>query len=403
MSGTSRDGGAGLSRGLLLLMATATGLAVGGNYLNQPLIDEIARHFSVTVSRAATSVTVAQFAYALGLVLFVPLGDMIDRRKLAVTLFLVSAAGLLTAAASGSFAVMMIGTAIASLFSVAAQVLVPFASELAAPGRGGAAVGTMMTGLLTGILVARAVSGMLSLVGGWKTAYWVLGALLLVMAATLWKMLPEVPAPETFSLTRVPASMGRAWMRYPKVRSRAIISALLFASVSACFATMTPLLAGPPHHLGPGVIGILGLLGVVGAFAAGPVGRMADRGLGNRTVVLGLVILAAGWASMWFATGSVVMFGIGFVLTDLGLQSAHVTNMNVVYAQEPALRSRLNSLYMTMYFIGGSIGSAVAVGLWSRFAWHCVVIAALAFVAAAGIVFALERLADRRRRIASQG
>ncbi|WP_181833723.1 MFS transporter [Acidipropionibacterium virtanenii] len=399
MSAQEQPGGRGLSHSLLLLMATATGLCVGGNYLNQPLLDEISRHFGVPVATAATSVTVAQFAYALGLVLFVPLGDMVNRRKLAVTLLVLSAAGLLTAAVSTTFTVMMIGTAVGSLFSVAAQVLVPFASELAAPGRGGSAVGTMMTGLLVGILVARAVSGMLSMVGGWKTAYWVLGVLLVAMAAALWRALPDVPVPETFSLTRVPASMAKAWTRYPKVRSRAVISALLFASMSACFATMTPLLAGPPHDLGPGVIGLLGLLGVVGAFAAGPVGRLADRGLGNRAVASGLAILAAGWLAMWFGTWSVVMFGIGFILVDLGLQSAHVTNMNVVYAQEPTLRSRLNSLYMTTYFIGGSVGSAVAVGLWSRFGWHGVVIAALAFVAAAGVVFALELLRDRRSTV----
>lgn len=391
-----RTGHSGLSRGLLMLMATATGLAVGGNYLNQPLLDEISRHFGVSVSVAATSVTVAQFAYALGLVLFVPLGDMIDRRRLAVVLVLLSAAGLLTAALSPTFAVMMIGTGVASLFSVAAQVLVPFASELAAPGRGGAAVGTMMTGLLTGILMARAVSGMLSLVGGWKTAYWVLGALLVAMAAALWRALPTVAPSEPFSLTRVPASMGRAWIAYPVVRYRSIISGLLFASVSACFATMTPLLAGPPHRLGPGVIGLLGLLGVLGAFAAGPVGRWADRGLGNRTLGVGLLVLLAGWVAMWFGTTSVVMFGVGFVLTDVGLQSAHVTNMNVVYAQEPALRSRLNSIYMTTYFIGGSVGSAVAVALWGRFGWHGVVLAAIAFVAAAGAVWGVERRRTRR-------
>lgn len=399
MSGASRDGSAGLSRGLLLLMATATGLCVGGNYLNQPLIDEIARHFGVTVAAAATSVTVAQFCYAAGLVLFVPLGDMVDRRRLAVTLVLASAAGLLLAAASTSFPLMLVGTAVGSLFSVAAQVLVPFASELAAPGKGGSAVGTMMTGLLIGILVARAASGMLSLVAGWKTAYWLVGVLLVVIAVLLWRRLPTVPASESFSLTRMPASMIDAWRWLPKVRSRSVVSALLFASVSACFATMTPLLSAPPHRLGPAAIGLVGLLGVVGALAAGPVGRLADRGLGNRVVAAGIGLLLAGWIAMWLGASSVAMFGLGFILTDCGLQSAHVTNMAVVYAQQPALRSRLNSLYMTMYFIGGSVGSATAVALWGRFGWHGVVLAAIGFVLAAAVVLAVELLGDRRRDV----
>lgn len=397
MSITSPGGHRELSRGLLMLMATATGLCVGGNYLNQPLIDEISRHFGVTVSTAASSVTVAQFGYAIGLVLFVPLGDMVDRRKLAAGLILLSAAGQLVTASSTTFPVMLIGTGAASVFSVAAQVLVPFASELASPGRRGAAVGTMMSGLLIGILVARAVSGGLSLVGGWKTAYWILGGLLIVIAALLWRSLPTVAVPESFSLTRVPASMIDAWRRLPKVRSRSVMSGLLFASVSACFATMTPLLAGPPHRLGPAMIGLVGLLGVVGALAAGPIGRLADRGLGTQVVALGTGLLLVGWGTLWFGSSSVLMFGIGFILTDCGLQAAHIINLSVVYAQEPALRSRLNSLYMTTYFIGGSVGSAVAVFLWPRFGWHGVVLAAVGFVVAAGLVLVAETARDRRR------
>jgi predicted MFS family arabinose efflux permease len=387
----------GLGRGLLILMATATGLCVGGNYLNQPLIDEISRYFGVSISAAASTVTVAQFGYAVGLLLLVPLGDVVDRRKLAVCLVLLTAVGQLVAAASVNLPMMMVGTAIASLFSVAAQVLVPFASELAARDKAGSAVGTMMTGLLVGILLGRAVSGMLSLVAGWRTAYWVLGGLLLVIAALLWRRLPTVPRAATVSLAGIPASMIGAWRRFPKVRSRSLMSALLFASVSACFATMTPLLAGPPHDLEPATIGLVGLLGVIGAMGAGPIGRLSDRGLGTQAVAAGIGLLLLGWISMWFGSSLLVMFGIGFVLTDCGLQAAHVTNLAVVQAQDPALRSRLNSLYMTMYFIGGAVGSAVAVALWDRFGWHGVVLAAVGFVLTAALIMMGELLGDRRR------
>lgn len=388
---------AGLGRGLLILMATATGLCVGGNYLNQPLIDEISRYFGVSISAAASTVTVAQFGYAVGLLLLVPLGDVVDRRKLAVSLILLTAVGQLVAGASVNLPMLMVGTATASLFSVAAQILVPFASELAARDKAGSAVGTMMTGLLIGILVARAVSGMLSLVAGWRTAYWALGALLLVVAALLWRRLPTVPRATSISIAGIPSSMIGAWRRFPKVRSRSLVSALVFASISACFATMTPLLAGPPYDLGPATIGLIGLLGVIGAVGAGPVGRLSDRGLGTRTVAAGIVLLLLGWISMWYGSALLVMFGLGFILTDCGLQAVHVTNLAVVQAQDPALRARLNSLYMTMYFIGGAVGSAVAVALWDRFGWHGVVLAAVGFVLTAALIMAGELLGDRRR------
>ncbi|WP_257478194.1 MFS transporter [Acidipropionibacterium jensenii] len=398
MNRAAHRGERGLSRGLLLLMAVTAGLTVGGNYLNQPLIDEISGYFHVSISAAASSVTVAQFGYGLGLLLLVPLGDMVDRRKLAVILVLLAATGQLVAAASVNFPMLLIGTGTAAVFSVAAQVLVPFASDLAAPGKGGSAVGTMMTGLLIGILVARAVSGMLSLVGGWTTVYWLVGGLLLLIAAMLWRQLPTVAPRSRFSLTELPASMIGAWLRFPKVRARSVMSFMLFAAMSACFATMTPLLAGAPFSLGPATIGLVGLLGVIGALGAGPIGRLADRGLGTQVVALGIGLLLIGWISMWFGSAHLAMFCLGFILLDCGLQAAHVTNLAVVQSQDTALRSRLNSIYMTLYFIGGAVGSAVAVGLWDRFGWHGVTLAGIAFVLAAALVLVWELLGDRRRQ-----
>ena len=259
-------------------MCLATGLCAGGNYFNQPLLDEISQSLGVSSATAATSVTVAQVAYAVGLIFLTPLGDLMERRKLTVGLIGLTAVGQAMAGFAPAFGVFMIGIAVAGLFSVAAQVLVPYAAILAPPGRGGKAVGTVMSGLLTGVLLARAVAGILADLGGWTLIYHVAAVLMVLIGIGLWRVLPPSYPENPPNYLGLFSSMARLIRKHPRLRTRAMMSGISFASMSAIFATTTLLLAGEPFNLSPSVIGVVGLTGLAGALMASVGGGMVDRG-----------------------------------------------------------------------------------------------------------------------------
>ncbi len=321
---------------IVLLMAAATGLCAGGNYFNQPLLDSIADHLNVSASAAAATVTIAQVAYALGLILLVPVGDMVDRRKLTVGLMLLAATGQAVSGFAPNFATLAVGIAVAGVFSVAAQVLIPFAASLAEPERSGQVVGTIMSGLLIGILLARSVAGVLSGLGGWSTVYKVAAVLMVVMAVALWRSLPSDSADRPKASYRATlASVGKLAATLPRLRTRSAMGGLAFAAVSTVFTTMAFLLSGEFGYSDT-QIGLVGLLGVAGALMATVAGRLADRGgLGQLATGGAIAILLVSWLPFVAGATHVVWFLVAIVLADLALQGVHVSNQNVIYALVP--------------------------------------------------------------------
>lgn len=378
---------AGLSLPVLLLMATACGLCAGANYFNQPLLHSIAVHLGVGEATAALTVTIAQVSYAAGLLLLVPLGDKLERRRLIVGLMVLAACGLFLSGFAGSFGALAAGTLMTGLFSVAAQVLVPMAATLAAPGRSGRAVGLVMSGLLVGILAARSVAGLLSGIGGWSLVYRVGGVAILLVAAALWFVLPTLRTPNPPSYLQVLRSLGTLARRHPRLRSRALLGGLSFGSVSVLFSTMALMLAGPAHRLGDAQIGLVGLAGVAGALMANWAGRMADRGHEQWTTRASVALLLASWAALWLGGASLVWFIVGVLAIDLALQGVHISNQNVIYALAPEARSRLNAVYMTTYFAGAALGSALGSAAWQSGGWGatCAVGAAVALANGAAL------------------
>ncbi|MDT0137898.1 MFS transporter [Acidovorax sp. PRC11] len=360
---------AGLSLPVLLLMATACGLCAGANYFNQPLLHSIAVHLGVGEATAALTVTIAQVSYAAGLLLLVPLGDKLERRRLIVGLMVLAACGLFLSGFADSFGALAAGTLMTGLFSVAAQVLVPMAATLAAPGRSGRAVGLVMSGLLVGILAARSVAGLLSGIGGWSLVYRVGGIAILIVALALWFVLPTLRTPHPPSYLQVLRSLGTLARRHPRLRSRALLGGLSFGSVSVLFSTMALMLAGPAHRLGDAQIGLVGLAGVAGALMANWAGRMADRGHEQWTTRASVALLLASWAALWLGGASLVWFIVGVLAIDLALQGVHISNQNVIYALAPEARSRLNAVYMTSYFAGAALGSALGSAAWQHGGW----------------------------------
>ncbi|GAA3143633.1 MFS transporter [Nonomuraea roseoviolacea] len=397
MTATTSHTAGGLSRGLLFLMSAATGLAVAGNYFAQPLLDLIGRELAVGPSAAALLVTAAQSGYALGLLLLVPLGDLMERRRLAVTLYAATAVFLLVSALAPNGAVLMVSTALTALTSVGAQVVVPFAATLADPAERGKVVGTVMTGLMLGLLLARTASGALSELGGWRTIYWVGAALMALMAVLLRVFLPRLggdgPRQSYFALLRSTVTMFRL---EPLLRWRAAIAALSLATFSVLWTSLTFLLAGAPYAWSESAIGLFGLVGAVGALTATVAGRLADRGLVQVVSGAGTVLLLASWAAMAAGASSLVFLLVGVVVLDLAHQAVLNSSQNVVYALRPEARNRINSAFMTVFFVGGAVGSALGSLAWTYAGWTGVCVLGAALSAGTVVLWVLERVTVKR-------
>jgi predicted MFS family arabinose efflux permease len=350
-------------------MSVATGLAVASNYYAQPLLDTIARAFDLSASSAGFIVTAAQLGYAAGLLFLVPLGDMFERRMLIVSMTLLAAGGMLITASSQSLTMMIIGTALTGLFSVVAQILVPLAATLASPEKRGKVVGTIMSGLLLGILLARTVAGLLASLGGWRTVYWVASALMVIMALALWRGLPKVKQENHLNYPQLLASVFSLFTRDKLLRTRAVLGCLTFANFSILWTSMAFLLAAPPFNYSEGVIGLFGLAGAAGALGARPAGGLADKGKSHMTTSAGLVLLLLSWAAIWYGHVSVLALIVGILVLDLTVQGVHITNQTVIYRVKPDARNRLTAGYMTSYFIGGAAGSLISASAWQHAGW----------------------------------
>ncbi|KHN50504.1 MFS transporter [Pectobacterium fontis] len=360
---------AGLSQSLTLIMSVATGLAVASNYYAQPLLDTIARVFELSVNQAGFIVTAAQLGYAVGLLFLVPLGDMFERRTLIVGMTLLAAGGMLITASAPTLWIMIAGTALTGLFSVVAQLLVPLAATLATPETRGKVVGTIMSGLLLGILLARTVAGALASLGDWRTVYWVASTLMVIMALILWRALPRIPQQNTLNYPQLLVSIFRLFSTTPLLRTRAILGCLSFANFSILWTSMAFLLASPPYGYSEGVIGLFGLVGAAGALAASRAGRLVDQGKAKLTTSVGIILLLLSWGFITLGIHAVVALLIGIIVLDLAVQGVHVTNQSVIYRMMPEARNRLTAGYMTSYFIGGALGSLLSAFAYQHGGW----------------------------------
>jgi predicted MFS family arabinose efflux permease len=377
-------------------MASATGLAVGSNYFAQPLLPTMARELGLSTAKAGVIVTTAQLGYAAGLLFIVPLGDLFERRGLIVLMALLTAAGLLITALAPSFFLVLVGTALTGLFSVVAQVLVPFAATLAVPEQRGKVVGTVMSGLLLGILLARTVAGGLTSLGGWRTVYFAGAGAMLLATWALRRALPRHHQPVDLSYFRLLLSVFALFRDEPILRTRALIGAAVFGTFSVFWTSMAFLLAGPPHRMPAGTIGLFGLVGVAGALAASSAGRLADRGKGDWATGGGLLVLLASWLPLALVKHSLAAFMVGVLLLDLAVQGVHISNQAAIYRIRPEARNRLTAAYMTSYFLGGAAGSLFSAAAYSRFGWMGVVVLGATSSGCGGIVWVVAHFRAQR-------
>jgi predicted MFS family arabinose efflux permease len=388
-----------LNPALIALMSFAIGLVVASNYYAQPLLNTLAAHFGVSADGAGIIVTTAQLSYAAGLLLLVPLGDLFERRRLIVAMTVLCAGGLLITATAQSMAAVLVGTAVAALFSVVAQVQVPLGAALAAPGERGKVVGTLMGGLLLGILLARTVAGTLSAVGDWRTVYWFAAGVMLLTAVALWRFLPQHRDDAGLPYPKLIASVFKLLADEPALRLRAVFGAVSFAAFSVLWTSLAFLLASAPHRYNDATIGLFGLVGAAGALAANFAGRLADKGLTRQATLGGLVLLLLSWIPIALGHESIAALLVGIVVLDLAVQGVHITNQNVIFHLRGDAGSRANAAYMTCYFIGGATGSLLSAAAYARMGWNGVVLAGAAISLVGLLAWLLWRGVERTTQL----
>lgn len=386
----------GMNRRLLLVMAIATGLSVANNYYAQPLLASIAHDFGVGSGAAGLLVTVSQIGYAAGLVALVPLGDLVERRRLICSVLGLSVVVLVVAAAAPNLVVLGIASLAVGLVSVVAQIIVPFAASLADDRERGRVVGAVMSGLLLGILLARTVAGFVGEAFGWRAIYVVAAAAMAALVAVLWRELPEHRESNDASYVALLRSVLDIAREEPMVRRRSFYGACSFATFSVFWTTAAFLLHGAPYHYSDRAIGLFGLLGAAGALAASAAGRLADRGWANRQTAVFLVCAVAAWLALLAGRHHLVALVAGIVVMDLGVQGVHITNQSEIYRLRPGARSRLTTAYMTVYFAGGAAGSLTGAFAYQRWGWPGVCAAGALFPAAALARWAADQLRTPR-------
>lgn len=359
----------GISRSLVLLMAVAVGLIVGNLYYIQPLLGEVARSLGVGEGQVGIAATLSQLGQAVGILFFLPIGDTRDRRLLAVAGLVASAVGLVGIAVSPSLTWLCVASLVLGLSSMSTHTLVALAAALARPAERGRVVGTVMSGLLMGILLARTVSGFVGAHLGWRTMFWIAAAVTTGLSVVLARRLPVDPPRPGPRYTELLGSMARLFSELPTLREACLFGATTFGSFTAFWVTLTFHLEGPPFGYSSDVVGLFGLVGAAGALAAVYSGRLADRHDPRRLGAGAVLLTALSFAFMALFGSSLWGLIIGVLALDLGVQAAHIANQARVHALMPEARNRLHTLYMFSYFAGGSLGTALASWAWEMVGW----------------------------------
>jgi len=351
------------------ILAVACGVVVANNYYNQPLLVDFAETFQVTQREAGNASIVTQAGYAIGMLLFVPLGDMIDRRLLIGALLLASAGALAATALAPSLPWLIVACFAVGFTSVVPQVTVPFAAHLAPPQERGRAVGTVLGALLCGILLSRTVAGFVGAEWGWRAMYWIAAGVMIVLLLVLSVLLPKDRPSFEGRYGALMASLGRLVREQPVLRQTSLIGALQFGAFSACWTTLAFHLDAMPARYGSDVAGLFGVIGVVAMLITPQVGRLADRGSPHLTVLLSSIAVLVTFLLLAVVGGSLWGMIAGFVLLDVAVQSGHVSNMTRNVGLKADAMSRLNTVYMVSRFIGGAVGSAMGNLAWSLWHW----------------------------------
>lgn len=359
---------------LLLILAIISGLAVANLYYNQPLLNDICRDLKVSEFTANLIPMVTQIGYALGLLFIIPLGDLYSRRRIIVINFSLLSISMLSIALSESIWFVLASSLVTGICSVMPQIFIPIASQFSRPEDKSKNVGILVSGLLTGILGSRVISGVVGEYWGWRTMYYLAAVIMFVCIFIVLRVIPDMSVNYKGTYKDLMHSLFTIFRQRPDIRLSSLRAGLCFGSFLALWACLAFKLSGAPLYAGNNVIGLLGLCGVAGALTASIVGRYV-RILGvKRLNYIGCMIIMFSWAIMYIFQDTYLGFITGIMLIDIGMQCIQLSNQTYVLTSVPNAANRVNTIFMTTYFVGGALGTFLAGLFWQEMQWEGVVI-----------------------------
>ncbi len=387
----------GLGRGVTLAMAVACGVAVANIYYNQPLLGVVQRDFPGREAVVGFVPTATQLGYAAGILLLVPLGDLISRRTLILAQICALCVALVAVALAPNPWALIGGSVLVGITATLAQQIIPFAAELADPAVRGSVIGTVMSGLLCGILFGRTLAGFVGGAFGWRAVFVLSIAMVAGVGLLMRAVLPRTAPTARMSYGSLLGSLGGLLRDEPALRRSTAIQTALFASFSVIWTVLALRLEQPPFNMGSGVAGLFGVIGGVGVLIAPLAGRVADRRGPQVAIGAGIVLMLLSWLvfGLW---GSVAGLAVGVLLLDIGQQSSMVSNQHIIFSLRPEARNRLNTIYVGGMFLGGALGSAGAILCWRSGGWRAVSGLGGGFVLIALLVHFLGRTTEKPRR-----
>ncbi|MED5526475.1 MAG: MFS transporter [Pseudomonadota bacterium] len=383
---------ASLPRSTLFLLAMACAMAVANIYYNQPLLALMGESFGRNAEHSGQIATVTQMGYALGLLMFVPLGDLFDRRKLLTFLALANGASALVVAAAPSFAWLLLASALLGLTAVSAQIIIPAATAVTDSASRGAVIGTLLSGLSAGLLFARTLSGAVGDIWGWRTMFVVAAVLNLVLLFIVRGRVPAHKVTQKQSIGALFLSLWTLIRTEPVLRRASLTGFCFFAAFSSLWGTLAELVSEPPLSLSVTQIGSFGLVGIAGLLASPYIGRAVDRWHAKAVTLFGAMLVLLAFALIGLVPASITVLLVAMALVDIGNRSGMVSNQHNIYSLSENARSRLNTLYMVCYFLGGASGTAVGSIIVGAMGWVGLSLTGIGFILVATVL----QLTNRR-------
>lgn len=374
-----------------LLFAIAGGAAVANLYWAQPLLQFIATDLDADATTAGWLITATQIGYALGILLIVPLGDLLNRRRLVPGMMVAAAIALLLCAVAPSMGMLLVTISLLGVCTVGGQLLTPLAGDLADDTNRGHVVGTVVSGILTGILLSRTISGLIADAVGWRAIYVVAAVVDIAMAVLLARVIPTLPPKTKVSYGSLIASVGAVVIRERTVRWTLVLGGLAFGLFTMFWTALTFLLSAPPYKYPVSIIGLFGLVGLAGAIAAQRTGKLHDRGWSLPVTGIGWALVIAAFALALVGGRTLIWLVVAILVVDVAIQGINILNQTRLFEVDPAARSRLNTAFVTNNFLWGAAGSAAASVLWTVGGWSAICSAGIALGVVALLVWAIGR------------
>jgi len=363
----------GITRPMLWVLSVASAIAVGNLYWIQPLLSEVASEFNVSSSQASYLVTVTQVGYAVGVLLLLPLGDALNRKRFIPTVMLIGSLMLFLCSIANNFELLLIGLGLVGVFTISGQLIVPLAGSLASEEKRGQIVGILASGILCGILLSRTISGLLADIFGWRAIYVFAGVTSLILSVILARVLPAEKHSNKVNYIPLLASVINVVYRYRAIQVTLLITSCVFVVFSMFWTSITFLLSAEPYSYSMSQIGLVGLLGFAGALAARNAGKLHDKGLSVPMTGVALSLVFVSIIISWWGHFSILMLLGAVLLLDMAIQTLNVLNQTRIISLEPQSRSRINTAFIVVNFVAAAFGSVLAGILWQHGGWDWIV------------------------------